>query len=205
MRKGGTMAENNVEDILLELKKSFLDDKKNIQDQIVEIEVKIKQSKEFIESLNRKDDCDFNLFSPRSASRVYKDQISEKKLETEELEEQLRSLYVRLSGITKKIDSLDKLKIEELEPVVNEPKIVYENNISTLKETDRQKVAADLQDSVLQNLSLVMHNLELTEKFIDYDQARAKLELESNGKIVKETIDAVSAIINDLNPVQDLS
>lgn len=199
------MAENNVEDILLELKKSFLDDKKNIQDQIVEIEVKIKQSKEFIESLNRKDDCDFNLFSPRSASRVYKDQISEKKLETEELEEQLRSLYVRLSGITKKIDSLDKLKIEELEPVVNEPKIVYENNISTLKETDRQKVAADLQDSVLQNLSLVMHNLELTEKFIDYDQARAKLELESNGKIVKETIDAVSAIINDLNPVQDLS
>ena len=34
-----------------------------------------------------------------------------------------------------------------------------------------------------------MHNLELAEKFIDYDAVRAKLELESNRKIVKETID----------------
>lgn len=201
------MAENNVEDILLELKKSFLDDKKNIQDQIVEIEVKIKQSKEFIESLNRKDDCDFNLFSPRSASRVYKDQISEKKLETEELEEQLRSLYVRLSGITKKIDSLDKLKIEESYPALNETKTepVYKNSSLTLQESDRQRIAEDLQDSVLQNLSLVIHNLELVENFIDFDQVRAKLEIDSNKKIVKETIDAVSAIINDLKPEQDLS
>ncbi len=198
------MAENNVEDILLDLKKSFFDEKKNIQDQIVEIEVRIKQSKEFIDSLNKKDDCDFNLFSPRSASRVYKDQIYEKKIEIEELEDQLRSLYVKLSGVTKKIDSLNKLKLEELKPIsedVNsEP--VNKDSILTFQEADRQRIAADLHDSVLQNLSLVMHNLELAEKFIDYDMVRAKLELESNRKIVKETIDDIRSTIYDLRPMQ---
>ncbi len=198
------MAENNVEDILLDLKKSFFDEKKIIQDQIVEIEVRIKQSKEFIDSLNKKDDCDFNLFSPRSASRVYKDQIYEKKIEIEELEDQLRSLYVKLSGVTKKIDSLNKLKLEELKPIsedVNsEP--VNKDSILTFQEADRQRIAADLHDSVLQNLSLVMHNLELAEKFIDYDMVRAKLELESNRKIVKETIDDIRSTIYDLRPMQ---
>ena len=198
------MAENSVEDILLDLKKSFFDEKKNIQDQIVEIEVKIKQSKEFIDSLNKKDDCDFNLFSPRSASRVYKDQIYEKKLEIEELEDKLRALYVKLSGVTKKIDSLNKLKLEELKPVSEEanPEPVNKDSILTFQEADRQRIAADLHDSVLQNLSLVMHNLELAEKFIDYDMVRAKLELESNRKIVKETIDDIRATIYDLRPMQ---
>ena len=71
-----------------------------------------------------------------------------------------------------------------------------------LQEQDRQRIAAELHDSVLQNLSLVMHNLELAEKFIDYDAVRAKLELESNRKIVKETIDDIRSTIFDLRPMQ---
>ena len=47
-----------------------------------------------------------------------------------------------------------------------------------------------------------MHNLELAEKFIDYDSVRAKLELESNRKIVKETIDDIRSTIFDLRPMQ---
>lgn len=208
------MSENKAGDILLDLKKSFLDDKKELQDKIVEVETEIRQCKDFIESLNKKDECDYNMFSPRSASRVYKDQVYEKKLEIEELEEKLRVYYRKLGNVTKKIDSLNDLNPDTLEVEKNEAADIVEvvsesddrvNDSSVflkLQEADRQRIAAELHDSVLQNLSLVMHNLELAEKFIDYDSVRAKLELESNRKIVKETIDDIRSTIFDLRPMQ---
>lgn len=202
------MADNSVSDILLDLKKNFLDDKKELQDRIVDIETKIQECHDFIDSLNKKDECDYNMFSPRSASRVYKDQVSEKKLEIEDLEEKLRLYYKKLGNVTKKIDSINKLSPEEVEVVtedsLEEALDAKEESSYYLKlqEQDRQRIAAELHDSVLQNLSLVMHNLELAEKFIDYDVVRAKLELESNRKIVKETIDDIRSTIFDLRPMQ---
>ena len=211
------MPDNNAGNILLELKRSFLDDKKEIQDKIVDIETEIRQCKDYIESLNKKDENDYNMFSPRSASRVYKDQVYEKRLEIEELEETLRTYYKKLGSITKKIDSLNYFNpndtiVEKAEEPVSEEKVeeTRETEVSAkdssiflrLQEQDRQRIAAELHDSVLQNLSLVMHNLELAEKFIDYDAVRAKLELESNRKIVKETIDDIRSTIFDLRPMQ---
>ena len=210
------MPDNNASNILLELKRSFLDDKKEIQDKIVDIETEIRQCKDYIESLNKKDENDYNMFSPRSASRVYKDQVYEKRLEIEELEETLRTYYKKLGSITKKIDSLNYFNpndniVEKIEEPAPEEKVDdSRETISAgdssiflrLQEQDRQRIAAELHDSVLQNLSLVMHNLELAEKFIDYDAVRAKLELESNRKIVKETIDDIRSTIFDLRPMQ---
>ncbi len=211
------MPDSKAGNILLELKRSFLDDKKEIQDKIVDIETEIRQCKDYIESLNKKDENDYNMFSPRSASRVYKDQVYEKRIEIEELEETLRSYYKKLGSITKKIDSLnyfnsnDTIADKEAEPAqLKEEEKESETEISSkdssiflrLQEQDRQRIAAELHDSVLQNLSLVMHNLELAEKFIDYDAVRAKLELESNRKIVKETIDDIRSTIFDLRPMQ---
>ena len=211
------MPDNNAGNILLELKRSFLDDKKEIQDKIVDIETEIRQCKDYIESLNKKDENDYNMFSPRSASRVYKDQVYEKRLEIEELEEQLRNYYKKLGSVTKKIDSLNYFNVsdnvmsnleESAEKVEEEKKEELQAGAKDssiflrLQEQDRQRIAAELHDSVLQNLSLVMHNLELAEKFIDYDAVRAKLELESNRKIVKETIDDIRSTIFDLRPMQ---
>ncbi len=201
------MSENRADDILLELKKSFLDDKRELQNKIVEVETEIRQCTDFIESLNKKDECDYNMFSPRSASRVYKDQVYEKKLEIEELEETLRVYYRKLGNVTKKIDSLNELSPEEmqvknLKPVTSVSPEEKPSLFLQLQEEDRQRIAAELHDLVLQNLSLVMHNLELSEKFIDYDPVRAKLELESNRKLVKETIDDIRSTIFDLRPMQ---
>lgn len=201
--------DNTSGDIVLELKKTFLEDKKELQDKIIEIEAKIKQGKEYIDSLNKKDECDYNMFSPRSASRVYKDQVYEKKLEIEELEDQLRICYKKLANVTKKLDSLSKLEVSDSGKVsvveeTPEKKSSFEDVSVFLKlqEQDRQRIAADLHDSVLQNLSLVLHNLELAEKFIDYDAVRAKLELESNRRIVKETMDDIRSTIFDLRPME---
>ena len=47
-----------------------------------------------------------------------------------------------------------------------------------------------------------MHNLELSAKFIDYDPIRAKLEIESNRKLVKQSIEDIRGTIFDLRPMQ---
>ncbi len=199
------MSEERSRNIIFELKKSFLDEKKALQDQIVEYETEIRQCNEYIDSLSKKDDCDYNVFSPRSASRVYKDQVEEKKRQIADLELQIRNIYKKLSGVTKKLDSLSELDPLEVSASRDEAMIIStsgKSKLLELQEDDRQRIAADLHDTVLQNLSLVMHNLELSAKFIDYDPIRAKLELESNRKLVKETIDDIRSTIFDLRPMQ---
>lgn len=198
------MADNNSGEILLNLKESFLEEKRDIQNSIIEIETQIQECKEYVVSLNKKDESDFSMFSPRSASRVYKDQVSEKKLEIEDLEEKLRIHYKKLSNVTKKIDSLNSLNADNLSLQSNDANDEKEQHSLFLKfqEDDRQRIAADLHDSVLQNLSLIMHNMELANKFIDYDPIRAKLEIETNRKLIKETIDEIRDTIFDLRPMQ---
>jgi len=193
------------EDILLELKKSFFDEKREIQERIAELDSQILECKEFIESLNKKDECDFNMFSPRSASRIYKDQVAAKQLEIEEAEEKLKVLYRKLSTVTKKVDLINGLDVNSLSsPVIHDKSEESFDKSLYLKiqEDDRQRIASDLHDTVLQNLALVMHNLELAQKFIDYDTIRAKLELESNRKLVKDTIEEIRTTIFDLRPMQ---
>ncbi len=199
------MSEDRSKDIVMDLRKSFLEEKKSLQDQIVEAETQIRQCKDFIESLSKRDDCDYNVFSPRSASRVYKDQVDEKKKQIETLEGSVRELYKKLSNVTKKLDSLGELKPGDLivsKEEERESSLSNKAKYLKLQEYDRQRIAADLHDGVLQNLSLVMHNLELSSKFIDYDPIRAKLEIESNRKLVKEIIDEIRGTIFDLRPMQ---
>jgi two-component system sensor histidine kinase DegS len=207
------MTDNRANDIILELKKNFYDDKQLIQNRIAEIESQITEDKEYIDSLSSKDDTDYNMFSPRSASKIYKDQIFEKKAHIEELEEEIKQYYKKLSDITKRLDSItllqsdsleDKAPSEEKSESVSfaENKINHDTTCLTFQERDRQRIAADLHDGVLQNLTLVMHNLDLAIKFMDYDSVRAKLEMETNRKLVKETIDEIRSTIFDLRPMQ---
>lgn len=215
---------DNLYDVLHDFKDSFLLEKKELQNRVLEIETEIQECKLFIESLNRKEECDYNIFSPRSSSRIYKDQVYEKNVRIEELEEELKGIYKKISIVTKKLDSLDSVSSsdnneqfivhDDVDNVDNSiTETVTENSTveSTLsdkclflkmQEDDRQRIAAELHDSVLQNLSLVMHNLELAEKFIDVDPIRAKLELATNRKLVKTTIDDIRNTIFDLRPMQ---
>lgn len=212
------MNEDSTLDVLVELKRSFYQDKKRVQNEIVEIETAIKQCEEYIVSMNKKDNPDYNMFSPRIAGNVYSDMIAAKKAEIADYEEKLRSAYKKLSNLTHKQDLLDELNsvdIEEIESGKKKNKKAVNkygeansdysdanSDFLKLQNEDRQRIAAQLHDTVLQNLSLVIHNLELSSKFIDCDPVRAKLEIENNSVLIKESIDEIRNTIFDLRPVQ---
>ena len=73
--------------------------------------------------------------------------------------------------------------------------------ILDIQEQDRQRIARDLHDSSLQNLTHLIHKLELCRLCIDTDPIKAKLELALTKKVLKQTIEEIRVTIFNLRPM----
>lgn len=73
--------------------------------------------------------------------------------------------------------------------------------ILDIQEKERHRIARDLHDTSLQNLSHLVHNIELSYLYIDKDPNRAKLELEIVNKKLKSVIQEIRNTIFDLHPM----
>lgn len=69
------------------------------------------------------------------------------------------------------------------------------------QETERKRIARDLHDSTVQNLTNMMHKTELCTRLIDLDHVRAKLELQTMVSTIKSTINDMRNIIYNLRPM----
>ena len=80
---------------------------------------------------------------------------------------------------------------------------ILESNISviSLQEEDRQRIARDLHDTSLQNLTHLVHKIELAGLYIDQDPVKAKLELAVIRQNIKSIIDEIRNTIFDLRPM----
>lgn len=74
-------------------------------------------------------------------------------------------------------------------------------NLLEAQERERQRIAADLHDSTVQNLTSLFHKAELCFKLIDMDSVRAKLELSSMSNTIKVIIDEMRDVIFNLKPM----
>lgn len=68
-------------------------------------------------------------------------------------------------------------------------------------ENERKRIARDLHDSTVQNLTNLMYKTELCTKLMDIDSVRAKLELQTMIRTIKGTIADMRNIIYDLRPM----
>lgn len=73
--------------------------------------------------------------------------------------------------------------------------------ILDIQERERQRIARDLHDTSLQNLTHLIHKIELSSMFIDDDPLKAKLELETASKSLKSVIKEIRNTIFDLRPM----
>lgn len=76
-------------------------------------------------------------------------------------------------------------------------------NLTVLKiqEEDRKRIARELHDTSLQNLTHLVHRLELCGLYIDTDPIQAKLELSAANKHLKDIIEEIRGTIFDLRPM----
>lgn len=172
--------------------------------QILSLQGRISELSAAILQVNNENDLNYSVFSPREKIKdqlddLYAGEIDNLKEEEKKLnllildqEEKLKKLsvvleYVHNNGTGKKKGKgrLDEFAIKLLET----------------QEIERKRIARDLHDSPVQNLTNLVHKSELCIKLVDIDTIRTKLELESLINIIHKTIDDMREIIYDLRPM----
>lgn len=74
-------------------------------------------------------------------------------------------------------------------------------NILETQEKERQRIAMDLHDTAVQNLTGLIHKIELCTKLIDMDTVRTKLELNALSNIIRLVINDMRNTIYNLKPM----
>lgn len=186
-----------IADMLRELQQEY--DK--FQEHIDEYVFKIKETDNYIQSFFDKEDSDFKMFSPRKVEDIYKDEIARANSEKNDYQEKLNQCYHEQNNLRAKIEKLEKVIHDEKDFHYNSEMKKKNLKILTMQEEDRQRIARELHDTSLQNLSHLVHKIELSSMFIDQDPIRAKLELAVIGKNLREVIDEIRNTIFDLRPM----
>ncbi len=194
------MSENlkiTVQQIIDELEESKKTAQKKLNnniDRISEINVSLK-------SLLDKDNHDINVFSPRNIDNLVDEQISEYNNEKCSLDEENRNHYVKISKLNNLLSKLYAFQSEDAINMVVPKNSKDEYNSFVLLENDRQRIAKDLHDTSLQNLTAIVHKVELASMYINQDPIRAKLELSTISNSIKEIIKEIRDTIFELRPM----
>lgn len=69
------------------------------------------------------------------------------------------------------------------------------------QEMERQRIARELHDSTVQNLTMLIHKAELCFKLIEKDPVQAQLEIRMMSETLRSSINEMRDIIYDLRPM----
>ncbi len=183
--------------------------KLNLESQNQKKEILLKDNIKFVKTLEKTLDENYESFSPRKVDEENHLKIESLLREQRELEENIRKI---------KIEILDLgIKISELESIIktarNREKIILSDhlkqseenfskrNVLEVQEIERQRIARDMHDSVVQSLTSLVHRMELCSKIGEIDPVRGKLELREMTKIVRDIIQEIREVIYDLRPM----
>lgn len=117
--------------------------------------------------------------------------------ENQNYNERINILDSRIKTLSAVINTFEECnKMEETKEDINKRLQVLD-----IQEKERQRIARDLHDSSLQNLTHLIHKVELCSKYMDVDLIKSKLELASISKNLKSVIQEVRNVIFDLRPM----
>ena len=191
---------------LEKLQEEYLEEKIQIDKTIANLEIQLKENIEFIKFLDDSTDVCYESFSPRNVNAKNKAQI-------QELKEKQKDIIHQMDE-EKSIQTEMIQKIDELSSVIKVAKSTSEKNVKieldsdiyrlTLLETqenERQRISRELHDSTVQNLTSMIHKIELCSKLIDMDPIRCKLELTMMSRTLRDIINDTRQMIYNLRPM----
>ncbi len=179
--------------LLVNILNEFKQEKNTLDEKLRHNFCCIKEAEVYSETyLKNKPEEAVKVFSPRNIISDYKNKIDDINKTISQYEEENELFLQKKNLLSSRIESIENILKEE------------NDNLTvrlSLQEEDRKRIARDLHDVPLQNLTHLIHQIELSGLYIDEDPIRAKLELSVVNKRLKETIDEIRNIIFDIRPL----
>lgn len=201
--------EQQKESIIDYLKKRLEKIEKNIKQnkQVLEKNRKeILELKNRISDLEHKVDFAYEAFSPISIQEQViqteidhlKEEMEEKRKEKEKRKEEIEELQKEAKEI-KELLLQDSEKKEELQ----EKDYLIEPSSSFIEqqELERQRIARELHDTTVQNLTALIHKIDFCLQILNSDPIRVRLELEIMCQIIRDSVNGMREIIYNLRPM----
>ncbi len=197
-----------VKEYLEKTKEQFHEDRIVLIKKKSEYQDKLKENIQMIQLLEESEDPNVEAFTPREVNHFNKEKIKELAEEQKEISKQLKIVDRELAKIDRKVDEINsviKVSREDILPLLEDadddlsPK--FRLALLETQENERQRIARDLHDSTVQNLTSLVHKSELCMKLMDVDMIRCRLELSSMTKTLRAIIDDTRKMIYDLRPM----
>lgn len=118
-------------------------------------------------------------------------------LEIDKLKRQREEILSKIRNTNNELQSLNK-RYEKLKRLKNLHNVAGE---LTINEADRKRIAIDIHDTIVQNLTAVLVKNDFILKIINSDVYRASTELKNNNDILKKSIDELREVIFNLSPM----
>lgn len=200
--------EDTVYDILKEMIHNIKEDKCNICDNINSSTLILETYRRKLEKYEAtSSQVNDKLFSPSSNQTIdYRKAVIESISEEEEKLNNYNILYNDLVMKEKDLSLIQEFILSKKSSKTRESNSINCNEPNGLKlletqEIERNRIARELHDSTVQNLTNLVHKTELCTKLVDMDPIRAKLELQTMISTIKTTINDMRSIIYDLRPM----
>lgn len=190
-----------------------IEEKNELQTLIVQNESSVEKINDLVKRLTDGVEKEYNIFSPRNSSHFKQSREDIKDLEerrdriikdNEKNKARMNAINSRIKDISYLLDHTEDGGDKDEYRVGNQTKRENFNEkirILEIQEKERQRIARDLHDYSLQNLTHLIHKLELCSLKIEDDPIDAKLEIASVSKSLKEIIEDIRNTIFDLRPM----
>ena len=190
--------------ILQEIYDMYLQDRDEENEKLQTNLKRIDEINAYLNTVKMNSDIDYKIFSPRKEENFFQDRIESCEKEKLALEKENQFILLKINKLDEKNNQLKQfIKYFENSKIVpeteNSQSKIYD--VLDIQEKERQRIASELHDSSLQNLTHLVHMIELSSMYIDKDSNRAKLELENCIRFLKSIIGDVRDTIFNLRPM----
>ncbi len=186
-------------------KKELLEKKAVLEREIKELELRLRDTGEFIKVLQESCDSGYESFSPRDGNIRERDKIEELREEQKKSRELLEEKQQEYEECLQKLGEVSNVIEEAGQKIKDSSSLVedetYRLTILETQENERQRISRELHDYTVQNMISLVHKTELCTKLVEIDAVRCKLELNIISKTLRDIINDTRNMIYNLRPM----